>query len=319
MEVVAMFKLKGKQIGFVKNRKKFFIFSTVLMLVIIVSSFVFGVDLDIRFKGGTMVDYSYEGETGAVDLEQVKDLASDILGTNVSVEEKFNKLTEKNGFEITLLDNDSVSSELQGQLNDTLTETFSEQNIKQLSITSVNPTMGKEFFIKCLVAVVFGSLLMIVYIGIRFKKIGGVSAGFMAVVALLHDVMVVFGTFVIFKMPLDDSFIAVILTILGYSINSTIVIYDRIRENKRLYGATKSLAEVVNISVNQTLARSVNTSVATILSMVVVCVVALVCGVTSILSFAFPIIMGLISGAYSSVCLASELWVTWKERKKSKA
>ena len=137
----------------------------------------------------------------------------------------------------------------------------------------------------------------------------------MAVVALLHDVMVVFGTFVVFKMPLDDSFIAVVLTILGYSINSTIVIYDRIRENKRLYGSTKSLGEVVNISVNQTLARSVNTSVATILSMVVVCIVALIFGVNSILSFAFPIIMGLISGAYSSVCLASELWVTWKEKR----
>lgn len=310
-----MFKMKHKEIGFVKNRKKFFIFSTVLMMAIIISSFVFGVDLDIRFKGGTMVDYSYAGEQGAVDLEQVSEIASDVLGSNLTVEEKFNKLTNQNGFEITLVDNDGVSSEVQGDLTDKLQEIFADQDIKQLSITSVNPTMGKEFFIKCMVAVLFGSLLMILYIGIRFRKIGGVSAGFMAVVALLHDVMVVFGTFVVFKMPLDDSFIAVVLTILGYSINSTIVIYDRIRENKRLYGSTKSLGEVVNISVNQTLARSVNTSVATILSMVVVCIVALIFGVNSILSFAFPIIMGLISGAYSSVCLASELWVTWKEKR----
>lgn len=314
-----MFKFRGKRIEFVKNRKKFFVFSTILMALIIVCSLIFGVSLDIRFKGGTIVDYAYSGELGAVDLKQVEQIASEELGVKVSVDDKYNKLTEKNGFQITLLSNEGVSSELQGQLKDKLTETFAQQEIQQLSITSVNPTMGKEFFIKCLVAVFFGSLLMILYIGIRFKKIGGVSAGFMAVVALLHDVMVVFGTFVVFRMPLDDSFIAVILTILGYSINSTIVIYDRIRENKRLYGSTKPLSEVVNISVNQTLARSINTSFATILSMVVVCVVALFFGVTSIFSFAFPIIMGLISGAYSSVCLASELWVSWKDRNKTKA
>lgn len=142
-----MFKMKHKEIGFVKNRKKFFIFSTVLMLAIIISSFVFGVDLDIRFKGGTMVDYSYAGEQGAVDLEQVSEIASDVLGSNLTVEEKFNKLTNQNGFEITLVDNDGVSSEVQGDLTDKLQEIFADQDIKQLSITSVNPTMGKEFFV----------------------------------------------------------------------------------------------------------------------------------------------------------------------------
>lgn len=304
--------LKNREFKFVGNRKKFFIFSIVLMAVIIVSSFVFGVELDISFKGGTLINYSYTGETGSVDLNEVKSIAKDVLGADVTVEEKYNRLTDENGFEVTLVSNKGVNSNKQSDFDDALAEQFPDQNIEQKSITSVNPTMGKEFFIKCLIAVFFGALLMIIYIGLRFRNIGGVSAGFMAVVALLHDVMVVYGTFVIFRMPLDDSFIAVILTILGYSINSTIVIYDRIRENNRLYAKTKPLDEIVNVSINQTLARSVNTTVTTVLSMVVVCVVALVCGVTSIISFAFPIIMGMISGTYSSTCLASELWVSWR-------
>ena len=305
-----------KEIGFVKNRKKFFLFSILLMAVILVFTLVFGVELDINFRGGTMIDYIYDGESGAVDLDEIDQIAGDVLGSDVTVTEQYNRLTDQNGFSITLVANDGVSSDLQGELHDQLAQTYADQNIEQLSITSVNPTMGREFFVKCLVAVIFGSILMVIYIGFRFRKIGGFSAGCMAVVALLHDVAVVFGTFVICRMPLDDSFIAVVLTILGYSINSTIVIYDRIRENKRLYGATKPLEEIVNISVNQTLTRSINTSAATVLSMVVVCVVAVVGGVTSILSFAFPIIMGLISGAYSSVCLASELWVSWNKRAK---
>ena len=141
----------------------------------------------------------------------------------------------------------------------------------------------------------------------------------MAVVALFHDIVMVYGTFIIFRIPINDSFIAVVLTILGYSVNDTIVIYDRIRENKRLYTRSKSIGEIVNISINQTLTRSINTSVATIISMVVVCVVALVMGVESIISFAFPMIIGLICGAYSSICIASPLWVVWQNHKEKKA
>ena len=225
---------KQREFDFIGNKKKFFTFSIVLLAVVILSTFIFGADLDIRFKGGTILTYSYEGETGSVDLDEVEKLAEDILGGEVTVSEKYNRLTESNGFEITLASNQSVGSEIQAELDGKLTEDFADQGVKQLSITSVNPSMGKEFFIKCLVAVGFGSLLMIIYIALRFKKISGWSAGVMAVVALFHDIVMVYGTFIIFRIPINDSFIAVVLTILGYSVNDTIVIYDRIRENKRL-------------------------------------------------------------------------------------
>lgn len=309
-----MLKNKKFQIDFIGNRKKIYTISAILMLIVIVSTFVFGVQLDIKFRGGTIINYSYEGKTGAVDLDKVDSITEETLGDSVTVAEKYNRMTKKNGFEITLASNKSVSSDVQTKLDTKLTDNFKDQQLKKVSVTTVNATMGREFFIKCLIAVAIGSLLMILYIGIRFRKIGGVSAGIFAVVALLHDVMIVFGTFVIARIPINDNFIAVVLTILGYSINSTIVIYDRIRENNNLYKKTKPLGEIVNLSVNGTLARSINSSLTTITAMIVVCIVTSIMGVTSIISFAFPIIMGLLSGAYTSSCLASELWVTWKER-----
>lgn len=117
-------------------------------------------------------------------------------------------------------------------------------------------------------------------------------------------------------MEIDANFMAVILTILGYSINDTIVIYDRIRENKTLYKDKLSLAELTNLSTNQSLTRSINTSVTTIATMLVVTIVAMVYGVNSIISFSFPMMIGLISGTYSTICIAGPLWV-WLEEKKN--
>jgi preprotein translocase SecF subunit len=155
---------------------------------------------------------------------------------------------------------------------------------------------------------------MLIYVALRFKKIGGWSAGAMGVVALIHDCIIAFGVFAVFAIAINANFVAVMLTIIGYSLNDTIVIYDRIRENKRLMGGGTPLSELVNVSVNQSFRRSVNTSVTTITSMVVVTIIAVVYNVNSIFSFSFPLILGLISGAYSSICLAGPLWVKLAEK-----
>jgi preprotein translocase SecF subunit len=158
-----------------------------------------------------------------------------------------------------------------------------------------------------------------VYVAFRFKKIGGLSAGAMAVLALVHDVIVAFGVFVIFRIPINDNFIAVVLTILGFSLNDTIVIYDRIRENETLVGKQMGLGELMDLSVNQSFSRSLVTSVNAILAMIVVTVVAMIYSVDTIISFSFPLIIGLISGSYSSICLAGPLWVKWQEYKANRA
>ena len=182
----------------------------------------------------------------------------------------------------------------------------------------MDPTIGKEFFAKSIVAVVAASLLILVYIAVRFKKIGGWPAGSMAVVALVHDLIVVYGVFVVMRIPLNGNFIAALLTILGYSINDTVVIYDRVRENRQLYGNSMDFATLVNNSINQSLRRSINTTISTLLALGTVCVVSVVFGLDSIFTFAFPLIIGMISGVYSTICIAGPLWVEWELHKKAK-
>lgn len=140
----------------------------------------------------------------------------------------------------------------------------------------------------------------------------------MAVVALVHDVLMAFATFIVLQIPLNDNFIAVILTIIGYSLNDTIVIYDRIRENKRLLGGKISIEELANKSINQSFVRSINTSVTTTMAMAIVAIISVLYNITSIISFAVPMIVGLISGSYSTICIAGPLWVMWQKYKKKR-
>ena len=154
--------------------------------------------------------------------------------------------------------------------------------------------------------------------GIRFRTIGGLSAGVMGVLALIHDCLIVFGVFVVLRIPINDSLIAVVLTILGYSINDTIVVFDRYRENYRLTGGKMPLPELVNLSINQTLSRTINTTMTTFTAITVVYVFATIYGIDSIRNFALPMMVGIISGAYSTIFIAGTLWVLWKTRKGSK-
>lgn len=303
-------------IDFVKNKKIYFGISIALIVITLIFSFVFGVRMDIQFKGGSILTYSYTGE---VTKDQVKASVENTLGKLVNVSQKKDVTTGVTSFEVTLAEAQGITSDEQIAVSDALAKDYPDNNFELKSSSSVNPIIGKEFFLKSLIAVAFSSILMIIYIGFRFRKIGGWSAGVMAVIALLHDIVIVFATFVICRLPLDSNFIAVLLTILGYSINDTIVIYDRVRENQSVIGNKMTYAELVNKSLNQSLKRSLVTSITTVLAMVVVLVVALIFNVNSIISFALPLIVGMVSGAYSSLCISTPLWVIWKERKTKKA
>ena len=299
---------------YIKNRKIYFIISGIIVIFSILSTFIFGAKLDIQFKGGTLITYLYEGD---IDSNSFAADAEEALGgikVNVTTGTDFN--TGMNNIQLSLLSNSGLTADKQIVLNDTLESKYADNNLQMAESTDVSPSSGKEFFQKCIVAAVFAAVVLILYIAIRFKNIGGWLAGICAVIALFHDIIVVYGTFVIFGMEIDANFMAVILTILGYSINDTIVIYDRIRENKTLYKDKLSLAELTNLSTNQSLTRSINTSVTTIATMLVVTIVAMVYGVQSIISFSFPMMIGLISGTYSTICIAGPLWV-WLEEKKN--
>ena len=213
---------------------------------------------------------------------------------------------------------EAYGEERTAELLAALNEQYPDNNFVQNEVSNVDATIGKEFLLKSVVALVAACVLILLYVAYRFRKIGGLKAGSTAIVALLHDMFVVFGVFVLLRIPLNGNFIAALLTILGYSINDTVVIYDRIRENSALYGKKQmSLVELVNLSVNQSFARSLMTSITTCLALGVVCVVSVIYRLDSIYSFAFPLLFGMVSGVYSTICIATPLWVDWKNKKKA--
>lgn len=303
---------KLRYFDFVGSRKIYYIISASLFAIALISALIFGVEIDIQFRGGTMATYSYAGTVSESDFQKA---IQNQTGQSVVVTGSQNIQTGQENFNVEFASAKGIPVEEQTALLEKLQETFPENQIESVSVNSVSPTMGKDFLLKCLVAVFFAALFMVIYIALRFKRIGGWSAGVFSVMALIHDVLMVFATFIIFRMPLDDNFMAVVLVILGYSINDTIVIYDRIRENEKLYGTAKPLDQLVNDSINQTLGRTIHTTVSTLMAMGVVCIMAFINQVDSIVTFSFPLIIGLLSGSYSSICLCATSWVAWRGRK----
>ena len=311
-------KAEKKPIDFVGLRKRFLTISTCLMAAIVLCAVVFGVHLDTEFTGGAMITLSYEGSFTTADVQKTASAALDSTGLTLQTGE--NVATGDQTLKISMPGTETVTTEQVADLLDSLNESYPENRFEQLSLSNVSAAMGIKFLQKSLVAVVFALVLILLYIALRFKNIGGLTGGMMAVLALVNDLMVVFGTFVLLRTPLDGNFIAAMLTILGYSINDTVVVYDRIRENRTLMGKKASFEELVNRSVNQSARRTLITTITTVMALGVMCVVAKLYGLDSIFTFAFPLMMGMISGVYTSLCVSTSAWVLWSERKpKTKA
>ena len=306
---------KTPSINFIGNRKKFYTFSCALIAVVLVFCGIFGVKMDVEFKGGSMITLAYEGDA---DLNDLKSTIGTELGKSNLTLQTGSDISGNQTLTVTLPGSDTLTTEQLDNLLAALNEQYPDNNFVQNEVSNVDATIGKEFLFKSVVALVAACVLILLYVAYRFRKIGGLKAGSTAIVALLHDMFVVFGVFVLLRIPLNGNFIAALLTILGYSINDTVVIYDRIRENSALYGKKQmSLAELVNLSVNQSFARSLMTSITTCLALGVVCVVSVIYRLDSIYSFAFPLLFGMVSGVYSTICIATPLWVDWKNKKKA--
>lgn len=302
-----------KNFDFIKNRKICLIIAGALLAVGLIVNLIFGVKLDIAFKGGTLLKYSYEGNLDKAAVEDF--IGSKIPGAQIDIAEN-----GENGFSvITISLSDELDAKTQTTFKDTLAKEFPNNKIAELSTNSLQPSNGRAFFIKCLVAIALASIFLVLYVGFRFKRIGGFSAGVMALLALLHDILFAYFTFVVFGIPLNDNFVAVVLTILGYSLNDTIVIYDRIRENRRKMDKKASIADVVNISLHQSLTRNIITTVCVFIAIATVTVIALITSMEAIISFALPMTVGVVAGFYSSTFLCTPFWAWWIEKKEAKA
>lgn len=307
-----------KDLNFVGRSKIFFGISLGIILIGIICNFIFGTTLDIQFKGGAIISYSFTGE---IDEDALKDTIQTATPNNVvtfTVSKDIMNNTETEDayvIDINFSGENAIDISQQDTITKELTKNFPDNNFVYQESSSVEASMGTKFLLKCLTAVLIACALMVLYVTVRFKIIGGLSAGIMALVALFHDVAMIYFMYVIFRMPIDSNFIAVVLMILGYSLNDTIVIYDRVREERKIAGPKADIADVFNHSGTAVIRRTICTSVTTLAAIGTVYVVATIFGLDSVQGFALPMMIGVISGCYSSLCIAGPLWVMWQKRK----
>ena len=299
-------------IRFYKKRYIFFAISICIILSGIVAGFMNGIKLDIQFKGGTVLKYTY---TQTVNIEKSEDVIEKAIGKVANCQLQSNLAKDEQKLIVSLASNEAITSQEQETVSKVLTTANPNSMLTLSESLTVEPFVGKHFFTNGMLAIGLSFLLILLYVGYRFKNIGGISAGAMAIVALFHDAFVVTAVFIIFKIPINDSYIAAILTIIGFSINDTIVIYDRIRENEQLMDKNTSPEELVDTSINQSMMRSINTNIAVFMSITVIYVFAQIYDIESIRRFALPMMFGTLSGCYSTICIAGPLWTMWQNHK----
>lgn len=279
----------------IEKRKILFLIPCVIILAGIISFIIFGgLNTDIDFTGGT-----------AMEIELGQKYDEDLIRKTIDAVEKVTvSSVQSSGAEGAIVKTTDIPHEKFVEVQEAIKAAFPAANIK--SVDSVSATIGKEMWLNAAKAVIIAVILMLIYISIRFDR----YSGFSAVLALCHDVLVIISFYAIFQFPVNTTFIAAILTILGYSINATIVVFDRVRENTRLI-RKESFANIVDKSIWQTLGRSINTTVTTLITLVALYVL----GVTSIKQFMLPLLIGVICGAYSSIFISGQFWVIFKGKK----
>lgn len=300
-----------KTIPFYRKKYIFAIISGVITIAGIAGCFTKGVTLDTQFTGGAVLSYSVSNEA---DTEKIESAVEKQTNRPVTVQIKEDNMTGLKRLSITFAGNAGMSPDEQKAITDAINSTSDKVDAKLSETYVVEPYIGAKALRNAGLAIGLALLFIIVYVWIRFSAISGLSAGITAMIALFHDTMVVFFAFVLFGIPLNDAFVAVVLTIIGYSINDTIVIYDRIRENKKL-DSKLSVVDLVDISTSQTLGRSLNTSLATTICVTVIMVASIYFQIESIIEFSLPMLFGVITGCYSSICVAGTLWAMWEKRK----
>lgn len=296
-----------KPFNFVGKRRLVFILSAILVLSAPAGLAVYqansgkALNFSLDFIGGTASTVDFGEDMSLTDLDhEVQPVVAEVTGDNNI---QFQKVSGSNQVIIKTRELDLQERQT---LTDTLKEHFSQVDTASVTAENISATMSSEMRQNAVLAVVIAVILMLIYIWIRFRDLRFATS---AILALLHDVIVVLSFYAWFRFSVGNTFIAVMLTILGYSINSTIVIFDRIRENLPAMQG-ESLRTVVNASITQTLTRTLYSSLTTFITIFVLFLM----GVPAVREFALPIIVGIVCGAYTSVCLTGALWYVMKTR-----
>ncbi len=280
---------------FIGARKKFFLISGTILLACIISLFTKGLNLGIDFTGGTMVQVQFEQAT---DISQLRNALQN-SGINADIQ----TYVGKNAFAIKVKGHQDNVNEVSKNIESALTKTGNKFEIEQTSF--IGPTVGQDLAKKALLAFALALGAMIFYVAIRFQNI---IWGGMAVAALFHDILLTVGVFSFFQIEIDLVIVAALLTIAGFSVNDTIVIFDRARENIRL-NPKYDLPTLLNVSVNDTLSRTIITSITVIAATAILYVM----GGEVLKNFSLALLIGLTSGTYSTVMLVPGLVYQWSK------
>ncbi|MCR5627992.1 MAG: protein translocase subunit SecF [Lachnospiraceae bacterium] len=302
-----------KTVDFFGKKKIFGIVTIVIAVIGIAAIALRGVNIDTQFVGGTVLQYDISNSV-AIDEEKIGTAVYNVTGRAVTPQIANGYVDGTNSLVLTLAGNNGITPDEQKEISAAVAKELGVEEISPAQTYAVEPYIGEKAMRNAIIAIIVSFVCILAYVGIRFSVLSGLSAGLTAIVALLHDVVVVLFVFVLFGIPLGDSFVAVVLTIIGYSINDTIVVYDRIRENTD-QNPSAPLVERLNLSLTQVFARSMNTSITTAICVIVILVASILFNISSIYRFSLPMLFGILSGAYSSICVASILWAVWKKGK----
>ena len=295
--------------GYVKNFK----ICGVASLIVIIAGLAFlgvnhsrigkSLNYSLEFTGGTSTTATF-AEDDVYTLERAESEVAPVIAETAGIDAGTIQIQTVEGNNQVIFKTSELTEEQSAKIDDLLKSQFKATEVDNQSISS---TISGEMKKDAIVAIAVSSVLMLLYIAFRFSD---VKFGVSAVLALVHDVLVVFAAFSIGTLSVGNTFIACMLTIVGYSINATIIIFDRIRENMRTQDSKESLEELVNKSIGQTFTRTIYTSLTTFIMVFVLFVM----GVTSLKEFTFTLMLGIVCGAYSSVCITGPLWYTMKKK-----
>jgi len=303
-----------KQVEIIRNKSKFFIVSLAVIAVGIVFYLINGVQLDIQFSGGTRIMIETNSE---VDSNKAEQLVEQALGKSVTAQtQKTNNPAAGDEIiymlRLDIASEETLTAEERDLVIDIISENFDVKEGGNQEMLSVEPSIGRETLLNGLKALLIASVLIILYVTWRFSAIHGFAAAITAIIALFHDILITLALYPVVRFPLGEVFITAALTIIGYSLNASIIVFDRIRENTRLM-KKNTLDEIVNTSINQSFLRTINTTVTTLLTIVTLYVFASVNNISSLMEFSLPLIVGFTAGAYSSLFIAGPLWFIWRK------
>lgn len=282
---------------YTQNRVKFLLLPILIIVVGAVMMFTRGFNFDTEFVGGIRMQINVGSEFENKDLA---DLVVEVAGEVAApVVQKIGDGTQ------ATIKMSELDDEAKAKLEAAITEKYGEEAV--MSVNSASASFGVQVQRKALIYTIIAILCILAYIAVRFE----VKSAVMAVLALAINVLIMMAVYAISYKPLNTTFIAAMLTVVGYSINNTIVIFDRIRENMRGFNAKKGqiVSEVVDRSINESMGRTINTTITTLITIILLNIL----GVNSIKDFAFPLIAGVIAGAYTSIFVASPFWAAWKQ------